>query len=81
MLGCTHYPFAGAAFRELVGPGVHLVDNGEPVARQTRRVLTELAPQSQTSTVTLCATGNAAALALAAQRWLGLRVPVQTLSI
>lgn len=81
VLGCTHYPFAGAVFRQLVGPDVHLVDNGEPVARQTRRVLTDLAPPVQTGAVTLCTTGHAASLALAARRWLGLKIPVRTLSL
>jgi glutamate racemase len=81
VLGCTHYPFASAFFRELVGPDVKLIDNGEPVARQTRRVLTALAPEAQTGQLSLCATGNAAALALAAQRWLGLNLPVSTLTI
>ena len=81
VLGCTHYPFASAIFRDLIGPNVRLIDNGEPVARQTRRVLTELAPEAQAGQITLCATGNTAALALAAQRWQGLKVPVHTLSI
>ena len=39
VLGCTHYPFAAAHLRLLVGPDVHLLDNGEAVARQTRRQL------------------------------------------
>jgi len=81
VLGCTHYPFAGAVFRDLIGPNVKLIDNGEPVARQTRRVLAALAPEAHTGQITLCATGNTASLALAAQRWLGLKVTVQTLSI
>jgi glutamate racemase len=81
VLGCTHYPFASAVFRDLVGPDVRLIDNGEPVARQTRRVLTELAPETHTGQLTLCATGNASALGLAAQRWLGLNMPVNPLAI
>ena len=81
VLGCTHYPFASAVFRELVGPQVHLIDNGEPVARQTRRVLTELSPEAQAGHLSLWATGDTAALALAAQRWLDLKVPVHSLSI
>lgn len=36
VLGCTHYPFAQAVLRELVGPAVRFIDPGEPVARQTR---------------------------------------------
>ena len=42
VLGCTHYPFASHHLQALVGPGMHLVDNGEPVARQTRRVVKPL---------------------------------------
>ena len=39
VLGCTHYPFAAEIFRELLGPDIQLVETGEPVARQTRRLL------------------------------------------
>lgn len=31
VLGCTHYPFASAVLRELVGPDVQLVDTGKSV--------------------------------------------------
>ncbi len=39
VLGCTHYPFAAQHIAKLVGPGVQLLDTGEAVARQTRRLL------------------------------------------
>jgi glutamate racemase len=39
VLGCTHYPFLKSTIRELVGEGVRIIDSGEGVARQTRRVL------------------------------------------
>jgi glutamate racemase len=39
VLGCTHYVFAKDHLRALVGPDVHLVDTGAPVARHTRRLL------------------------------------------
>lgn len=39
VLGCTHYIFAEQALRALVGPQVHFIETGEPVARQTRRLL------------------------------------------
>ena len=39
VLGCTHYPFAGAHLQQLVGPGVQMIDNGDAIARQTRRQL------------------------------------------
>jgi glutamate racemase len=39
VLGCTHYPFLRPLIAEVVGPDVALIDTGEAVARQTRRVL------------------------------------------
>ena len=39
VLGCTHYPFLRPLIAEIVGPDVILLDTGEAVARQTRRVL------------------------------------------
>jgi glutamate racemase len=39
VLGCTHYPFLRDAIGEMLGPEVKLIDSGEAVARQTRRVL------------------------------------------
>lgn len=39
VLGCTHYPFAAATLQALVGPHVRLLEPGEPVAQQTRRLL------------------------------------------
>lgn len=40
-LGCTHFPAMRAAFERVCGPGVTVIDSGEAVARQTRRVLRE----------------------------------------
>ncbi len=39
VLGCTHYPFASEQLRALLGPEVQLIDNGQAVARQTRRLV------------------------------------------
>jgi glutamate racemase len=39
VLGCTHYIFVANELRDLVGPDVTLIETGEPVARQTRRLL------------------------------------------
>ncbi len=39
VLGCTHYVFAQPTLQELLGKHVQLVSTGEPVARQTRRLL------------------------------------------
>lgn len=41
VLGCTHYPFLKPVITEVVGPGVHLIDTGEAVARQVVRRLPE----------------------------------------
>jgi len=39
VLGCTHYIFVAHELRALVGPDVEFIETGEPVARQTRRLL------------------------------------------
>jgi len=74
VLGCTHYPFAAAVFRELLGPEIRLVETGEPVARQTRRLLETrglLNPRGR-GWVQWRTSGSAEALHAAAARWLGL---------
>ena len=82
VLGCTHYIFAEQELRALVGPDVKLMDTGEPVARQTRRLLEAaglLAPAPGIATsahaedaVQLLTTGPLAPLQAAAHRWLHL---------
>jgi glutamate racemase len=39
VLGCTHYPVIKERIAALCGPGVAVIDTGEPVARQLRRRL------------------------------------------
>lgn len=39
VLGCTHYPFLRPLIAEVAGSAITLLDTGEAVARQTRRVL------------------------------------------
>ncbi|HKY89836.1 MAG TPA: glutamate racemase [Nevskiaceae bacterium] len=39
VLGCTHYPFLRGVVQSLAGPHVTVLDTGEAVARQVRRVL------------------------------------------
>ena len=75
VLGCTHYPFASQVLQAQVGPRVHLVDTGEPVARQTRRLLTSPSMDSRPGQCQLFSTGDPATLQVAARRWLGLDVP------
>ena len=77
VLGCTHYVFVESALQDLLGPQVQLVSTGEPVARQTRRLL-EAAALLQANGVStaprtrLLTTGDLASLQAAAQRWLSL---------
>ena len=82
VLGCTHYPFASEHLRALVGPGVQFIDNGQAVARQTRRLLPEalMAANASPGQVSLFATSQTRTLQAAAQRWLDLSVPVSLLS-
>jgi glutamate racemase len=39
VLGCTHYPFVIPLIREIVGPGIRIIDPAPAVARQVKRVL------------------------------------------
>ena len=41
VLGCTHYPFASATLRRVLGPGTALLDGGEGTARETKRRLAQ----------------------------------------
>ena len=90
VLGCTHYPLAAQYIAQYIerqisqhtGWGVHLIDTGDAVARQTRlRLNTQLAAHVRTSTVQLACTGNPSALQAAASAWLAISSDVKTLSI
>jgi glutamate racemase len=72
VLGCTHYPFAQAQLQALVGDAVRMVETGEPVARQTRRLLQErgLLKADGKGAMTLLSTGDLQALERSAARWL-----------
>ena len=72
VLGCTHYPFAQRHLQELVGDAVQLVETGEPVARQTRRLLEAagMLKSAGAGSVSLQSTGDLAALERSASRWL-----------
>jgi glutamate racemase len=82
VLGCTHYVFAADALRHLLGPDVTLLATGEPVARQTRRLLEAshlLASTPKVASETggtarslLLTSGAVTALQAAALRWLQL---------
>ena len=72
VLGCTHYPFAQTQLQSQVGTAVTLVETGDPVARQTRRLLEAagLLAHAGTGGLELLSTGDLAALQQAAARWL-----------
>ena len=79
VLGCTHYVFVADELRSLVGPQVRLIETGEPVARQTRRLLHKdalLTPEDSIAeapaSIRLLTTGALAPLQAAAERWLQL---------
>lgn len=74
VLGCTHYPFAADTFRALLGPAIQLVETGEPVARQTRRLLEQqgLLNPGGSGRVAWQTTGSPEALRSAAARWLAI---------
>ena len=74
VLGCTHYPFAQAHLQAHAGPGVALIETGEPVARQTQRLLEAagLLKAEGQGRVELLTSGSPTALQAAASRWLGL---------
>lgn len=88
VLGCTHYPFAEEALRLGTGPAVNYLEGGEPVARQTRRLLeaanalntTDIKQTVTTPQVTFYSTGDGQTLQSAAQRWLGLPYAVEPFS-
>jgi glutamate racemase len=76
VLGCTHYPFAADAIASAAGAGVTLIETGEPVARQTRRLLQaaqRLNADGTLGSVLFQSTGSPAALDAAAAHWLSLR--------
>lgn len=82
VLGCTHYPFASQHLRALLGPDVQLIDNGEAVARQTRRLVqteSQALALSPVSRVSLFTTGQPQTLQAACKLWLGLATPVDLL--
>lgn len=73
VLGCTHYPFIASELQELAGSQVRLIETGQPVAQQTRRLLAgqgHLASGGPTGSLQLISSGEATALEAAAARWL-----------
>ena len=83
VLGCTHYPFAQAHLREWVGPTIELISTGEPVARQTRRLLQAGAKllEAGVGDVKLGSTSQPERLQAAATAWLQWQCEVDLLQI
>jgi glutamate racemase len=77
VLGCTHYPLIQEVLQSLLPSGVQFVESGAPVARQTRRVLPEVASQGSPQ-LSYFSTGDAEALRRAAQHWLSPQAAVQS---
>jgi len=66
VLGCTHYPFLRDAIQAAAGPQVQLIDTGEAVARQARRILEReelLHPPAEGGRLEWRTSGDPAALA------------------
>ena len=80
VLGCTHYPLILHTLQALLGPEVALVESGIPVARQTRRVLPQVAESGQ-PLLSWYTTGEASELQAAVQRWLQPQARAETLKI
>jgi len=85
VLGCTHYPFVEPLVREAAGPGVKLVDTGEPVARQLERLLRQhglLRPDDAVpGSMSAYTTGSRSALSNAFRRLLNLDPLVETVAV
>lgn len=73
VLGCTHYPFVADIIAEAAGPGVRLVDTGEPVARRTRDILgLDGARHERAPLPKFFSTGDPSVLESLVARWLAL---------
>ncbi len=71
VLGCTHYPLVLPLFRAVVSDAVHIVDNGQAVARRVKSLI-QAAPLAApgSATLRLLSSAHAQHLELAAARWL-----------
>ena len=89
VLGCTHYPLMREQIRRRIPPGIHLVEAGEPVARQARRLLhatgllreSDDAASARNGRLRLFTTGDSAALQAATTRWLDTRLHVEPIAL
>ena len=97
VLGCTHYPFAADLLQHIAGDAVQLIESGEPVARQTQRLLQQhgllqaqqgdaqgagqYAKNTHQGRLTLLATSAPQRLQRAVSRWLGIASDVVEVQI
>jgi glutamate racemase len=82
VLGCTHFPFLRELIKRLFGEKLTVVDSGEAVARQTRKVLEMdelLNPQNEPGSVRYFTSGNPAQVAAVIQRLLKLEQPPEVI--
>jgi glutamate racemase len=81
VLGCTHYPLIKPIFRQAVGQGVHIIDNGQAIAKRTMQLLgiataepmaahTAPAALTRQGTLQLLSSKDHAHLERAARQWL-----------
>ena len=88
VLGCTHYPFLLPLIEQAAlragGPGVRIIDTGEAVARQLKRVLGErvmaTGTQADACSIQGWTTGSASALETALLTLLKIKAPVSVLT-
>jgi glutamate racemase len=83
VLGCTHYTFVINRLRKILPANVSLQDSGEPVARQTRRLLEakKLLNENSKPQRQWLVTGEAERLKSACREFLQIDAEVQTLLI
>ncbi|MFA5203621.1 MAG: glutamate racemase [Lentisphaeria bacterium] len=83
VLGCTHFPLALAVIRELAGPDVTVIDPAPAVASRVVQLLAAGGgrPAGAPGGITLYTSGDPAALARVAGRWLGLAAAPPVLGV
>lgn len=71
VLGCTHYPLVLPYFRQTVGDAVHIIDNGQAVARRVKTLVSPaLHAGPEPVALRLLSSAQALSLERAAARWL-----------
>ena len=89
VLGCTHYPFIANQLQECTRSAIHMLDGGVPVARQTRRLLTQSnalalphnTNEKHSTRVNYLTTGASENLSVAIPRWMRDSAIVNTVRI